>query len=421
MRNSGGLIRSSAPLNTGKLISAYYLEIEHLLERVEGSNSHYQTLGVERAANNEEVILAYQNAVTVLHPSYHKVRNTVPDEMLVRVDQAFKKVSEAFSVLTNSRERNQYERQSRSPRAYSTIPLDLPKRQPASQIQAPKPQAQAPKPQAQAPKPQAEAPKPQAEAPKPKHAEVRGNAPANSQAVQISIAPEMRPVFTRASANKVTTERRRCERFKLTVPVLIAGYDREGGKWQEVTKTIDVSRLGVAVRMRRCVKHGLVVHVTLPLPTKLRSHGFSEAGYNMYAIVRRVEPLIDGMRVAGLEFIGANPPSDYLYKPWATFRTQKWTSIDRRQEPREERAEPVAVEYLDESMQRITREAGVTENVSTSGARVCVRAAPPEFEFVRISSTRHKFNSLAIVRNQWSGTDGFERLCLRFVDKKWPM
>jgi hypothetical protein len=173
--------------------------------------------------------------------------------------------------------------------------------------------------------------------------------------------------------------------------------------------------------MRSRVKHGLVVHITLPLPTKLRSHGFSEAGYNMYAIVRRVEPVIDGVRVVGLEFIGANPPADYLYKPWATFRTQKWNGPERRGEQRVERAEAVAVEYLDASMQRIGREAGVTEDVSLCGARVCVKAAPPEFEFVRITSPNRNFDSLALLRNQWSGTDGFERLCLQFVDQQWPM
>ena len=90
MNNSGGLIRSSAPLNTGKLISSYYLEIEYLLERVEGSSTHYQTLGLERSASSEDIVLAYQNSVAVLHPSYYKVRAAVPDEMLVRVDQAFK-------------------------------------------------------------------------------------------------------------------------------------------------------------------------------------------------------------------------------------------------------------------------------------------------------------------------------------------
>lgn len=391
MTNSGGLIRSSAPLNTGKLISSYYLEIDYLLERIEGATTHYQTLGVERSASSEEVILAYQKSVNVLHPSYHKVRAAVPDEMLVRVDQAFKKVSQAFSVLTNSSKRAQYDQQ-RNPLAYATVPLE-----------APKPKAQE---RAKAAQPKDEANDKQA---------------VKAETVEIKVAQEMRPVFTKASAQEGTVERRRCERFKLTVPVLVAGYDCTGGKWQEVTKTIDVSRIGVAVRMRSRVKHGLVVHITLPLPTKLRSHGFSDAGYNMYAIVRRVEPLIDGMRVVGLEFIGANPPNDYLYKPWATFRTQKWNGPDRRREPREERAEPVAVEYLDASMQRIAREAAVTENVSPSGARVCVRSVPPEFEFVRITSPNRSFNSLVLVRNQWAGSDGFERLCLQFVENKWPM
>jgi hypothetical protein len=393
MNNSGGLIPKSATLNTGKLISAYYLEIEYLLERIEGADTHYQTLGVERSANNEDVILAYQKAVTVLHPSYHKVRAAVPDEMLVRVDQAFEKVSRAFSVLTNSKQRGQYDGQNRTPRSYATVPLDLSKLQQEAQHRAPES----------------------------KDAGTSDKRHVSAEALEINLSQEMRPVFTRASAHESTVERRRCERFKLTVPVLIAGYDHTGGKWQEVTKTIDVSRIGVALRMRRRVKHGLVVHVTLPLPTKLRSHGFSEAGYNMYAIVRRVEPLIDGMRVVGLEFIGGNPPTDYLYKPWATFRTHKWNGLNRRREPREQRTEAVAVEYLDESMQRISREAGVTEDVSLSGARVCAKAAPPEFEFVRVSCPNRGFNSLALVRNQWLGTDGFERLCLQFIDQKWSM
>ncbi len=392
MSNSGGLIHTSAPLNTGKLINAYYLEIEYLLERVEGATTHYQTLGVERSATSEEVVLAYQKSVGVLHPSYHKVRAAVPDEMLARVDRAFKKVSQAFTVLTNSTKRAQYDGR-RNPGAYATVPLAAPKPEIPKSTNPAQPGVSA----------------------------ASDNRPVKAEAIEIKLAPEMRPAFTRAATDEATVERRRCERFKLSVPVLVAGYDSTGGKWQEVTKTVDVSRIGAAVRMRRRVKHGLVIHITLPLPAKLRSHGFSDAGYNMYAIVRRVEPLIDDMRVVGLEFIGANPPADYLYKPWATFRTQKWTGLDRRREKREQRVEPVAVEYLDGSMRRIAREAGVTENVSPSGARVCVKAAPPEFEFVRVTSPNRSFNSVALIRNQWTGTDGFERLCLQFVDHKWPM
>src|SRR5262249_42886576 len=143
--------------------------------------------------------------------------------------------------------------------------------------------------------------------------------------------------------------RRRGERFALTVPVFVKGYDCSGNRWQEVTKTINVARTGIAVRLQAPLKYGTIVHVTLPLPTKLRSHGFSEPGYNMYAIVRRIEPMAADSRVIGLEFIGVQPPAGYLHKPWAAFRTQVWEGPDRRREPRVERTETVLIEYLDES------------------------------------------------------------------------
>jgi curved DNA-binding protein CbpA len=380
----------SVPLNTGKLISAYYLEIDYLLERVEGATTHYQTLGLERSAPGDQVISAYQKSVAILHPSYYKVRAAVPDDMLVRVDQAFKKISNAFSDLTDANKRARYDRALNS--RLSTTPL----RDTSEAAQT-------------------------RNAPQTKKPDVSEKATGRAVTAEIRVSPELRPVFSRTSAKQVTLERRRCERFKLSVPALVAGYDPEGGKWQEITKTIDVSRMGVAVWLRRNIKHGLVAHITLPLPTKLRSHGFAEAGYNMYAIVRRVEPLIEGRRVVGLEFIGATPPTDYLHKPWSTFRTQKWNGPDRRREPRVHRAEPVAVEYLDEAMKRISREAGITEDISPSGARVRVKSPPTHFDFVRITSPKHTFSGLALLRNLWAGDDGLKRLCLQFVDQKWPM
>jgi len=172
--------------------------------------------------------------------------------------------------------------------------------------------------------------------------------------------------------------------------------------------------------MRRKVRNGSVVHITLPLPTKLRSHGFSDPGYNMYAIVRRVEPLSEEFRLVGLEFIGNHPPAGYLHKPWATFRTQKWTGPNRRREGRVDHVEPVVVEYLDENKQPIRQDSAVTENISAGGARICTRSTPPEFEFVRITKADRSFESLALVRNQYTGKDGFERLCLQLVDQTWP-
>src|SRR5215813_13107428 len=206
MSNSGELSHTREPLNTGKLISAYYLEIDYLLDRVEGSTTHYQTLGVERSASNEEIITAYQNSVGVLHPSYYKVRAAVPDEMLVRVDKAFRKVSQAFSVLTDAKKRTAYEK-SLAARLYSTKPLDTQK--------------------------QSQAERPAAEEPKLRRPDDKKTV--SVEATEIKVFPEAQPLFTKASALGAETDRRRCERFKLTVPALVSGYDEQAGKWQEVT------------------------------------------------------------------------------------------------------------------------------------------------------------------------------------------
>jgi hypothetical protein len=123
----------------------------------------------------------------------------------------------------------------------------------------------------------------------------------------------------------------------------------------------------------------------------------------------------------GLEFIGAQPPGDFLKKPWATFKTQKWVGPDRRQEPRETIVERIEVEYLDAEQQPIGKEIAITENISPSGARIRVKDAPGNFECLRIKSPKRRFESLALLRNQFTGKDGIERLCLEFVESKFPV
>src|SRR5205085_8827130 len=121
------------------------------------------------------------------------------------------------------------------------------------------------------------------------------------------------------------------DRLKLSIPVRVVGTDRAAdGKWSEMTETVDVSRTGVRLRMTRPVRYGMVLYLSLPMPAKLRSHGFAGSSYNVYTLVRRIEPPKKGVRVVGLEFIGEHPPPGYLEKPWATFRTRRWTGDERR-------------------------------------------------------------------------------------------
>jgi hypothetical protein len=400
MRNSGLLTGKPKAGTTGKLISAYYLEVEYLLERIEGAANHYQALGLERTANHEEAVEAYQQAVSVLHPSYHKVRAALPDEIMVRVDKAFKQVSDAFGVLASQKKRADYDKS-----------LKRGGRAPVSIDATDEPHNAQPR----------EAGNLETKRGKDGSPASNRDRGAQGNAIDIKVDNGQQPIFTKLVDKSAIENRRRCERFKLTVPALLAGYDPDNKRWQEVAKTLDVGRMGVAVRMQRLVPNGAVVHITLPLPTKLRNHGFSDPGYNMYAIVRRVEPLEEGFRIVGLEFLGNHPPAGYLHQPWATFRTPNWTGPDRRREGRVDHIEPVVIEYLDENKQPIRHDSAVTENISPGGARVCTRSTPPEFEFLRVAKMDRSFESVALVRNQYTGKDGFERLCLQLMDQKWPV
>jgi len=214
--------------------------------------------------------------------------------------------------------------------------------------------------------------------------------------------------------------RRRCERFKLSIPARVTGHHRRNGKWHEMTQTIDVSRTGARLRLRRRVEHGTVLHVTLPLPTKLRTHGFAEQSHNVYALVRRVEPPKQGVRAVGVEFIGERPPPGFLDKPWAVFRSKRWDGNNRRRENRHEQVEKVTIEYFDESMQLISRDEARTENVSRYGLRISGTTSPAEFDLLTISCGRLKFECLAAVRNRYTAKDGLERICVQLIDKEWP-
>jgi hypothetical protein len=382
--------------NTTGLISAFYLEIEYLLDRVERASNHYHTLGIERSAVAQDVNDAYEKAVVILQPPHQKVRDALPEGMRIRIGEAFAKVSEAYDTLIDAERRAAYEGAALSKRKFVRVqPLDIRWARPKG---------------------------PGLVAEQPPVEEKESDAapePDNEQTINIRFFHEQERVFVKVSKD-AAAKLRRCERFKLSIPALVTGYERSGTKWKEVTKTLDVSRVGAAVRMSRRIKHGVIVHVILPLPTRLRSHGFTEPGYSTYAIVRRIQPPEDGTRLIGLEFIGARPPGDFLKKPWATFRTQRWAGIDRRSEPRQTRVERIEIEYLDAAQATLAKETAVSENVSASGARVRVKQAPADFEWLRVKSLKRGFESLAVLRNQYVGKDGIERLCLEFFEHQFP-
>jgi PilZ domain len=356
------------PHASGK-VNPYFLDLDRLLARVEGATTHYQILGVEPAVLREPIDRAFREIMTLLYPPY-PISATLPAEMLARIERAFNKAATAFAVLACYARRRDYDT------AQSALAAPLPETNPL-----PSPPA------------------------------IRINQPAMPRAAHVESA--------RASANN---NRRRTDRLKITIPVRVVGVDGPGDeKWREMAETLDISRTGVRLRLNRPVHYGQVLYLSLPLPAKLRTHGFADNSYNVYALVRRIEPPKKKVRIIGIEFVGEHPPPGYLEKPWGTFRTRRWAGNERRRAARLERAEAVRIEYISAAMPSTLREEAMTENVSRTGLRLIVRAAPPEFDLLRITSAARQFEGLAVLRNRFQGKDGLERLCLQFLNKEWPI
>jgi hypothetical protein len=373
-------------------ISAYFLDLEGLLLRIDSATTYYQVLGVERTDGQEKIKSSFQQLVDLLFPSY-VVGRTMPAEVTPRIERAYQKASQAFAALASFSRRREYDGallSIASKTASSSEPIGS------------------------------------------QGSQTRGIAPssvdrANSSAVAThSDDVALNRMAHRGLAYRETlnarlgNNRRRCERFKLSIPARVTGHDRQNGKWHEMTETIDVGRTGVRLRLRKPVRQGTVLYLTLPLPTKLRAHGFAEQSYNVYTLVRRVEPPKQGVRAVGVEFIGEHPPKGFIDKPWAVFRPKKWSGSDRRRPDREVQVEKVSIEYFDESMRSISQESATTENISRTGLRLSGTTAPPEFDVALISCQRLKFECMAALRSRYLGQDGFERICVQLIDKEWP-
>lgn len=349
-------------------MDTYVNELVQLLARVHSSINHYHALGVAYSASKEELRQAYQRAMTLLSSSHLRINLTAlgralypddaegPGKFIAQVDMSFDRISQAFSVLTNAAKRAEYDK--------LLLPI-----------------------------------------------------------AELSLPCSADKVAQSCSENENDKDgkqnnRRRAERFDVSIAAQVIGYDRRNGKWHEATETVDVSQTGATVKLQRRVKHGAILYLSLPLPTEFRSYAQSEKNYCAYAIVRRIEPVKDGRRSVGVEFLGPHPPEGYAEKPWAAFKITRWNGDERRRKHREERAEPVWVEYLNESMQCIRQEGAVTENISKDGMRICVRTPPAEFEMVKVGCPGRGFESFASVCDRFVGDDGIDRLCLRLIDNR---
>src|SRR5947209_4007068 len=79
-------------------------------------------------------------------------------------------------------------------------------------------------------------------------------------------------------------ERRKEARIALHVPVRVQGRGGDGATWEEMTNSEDTSMAGISFRLRRVVRIGQALHLSLPLPKRLRRYDLTDPSYHVYGL-----------------------------------------------------------------------------------------------------------------------------------------
>jgi hypothetical protein len=239
---------------------------------------------------------------------------------------------------------------------------------------------------------------------------------------------------------------RRIQRISLPLPVRVEVMVDMNASWNEITRLSDVSAFGAGFVLKRPIKRGRLVLLTLPMPRQLRSYDFSEPQYKIWALVRRCIPVVkrggDCEYAIGVAFTGKSPPPNYIDHPSMLYdishreaeSTGFWHLVpadlraddtdlpkDLRKQTRLSIPEPLLIERLDEASNVIMSESTVTENISLGGAAVFTTIDADAGTFLRVTSDRFNVTLLSVVRGTRVGTDGIKRVHVEFIDRFFPL
>jgi len=246
------------------------------------------------------------------------------------------------------------------------------------------------------------------------------------------------------SQSTADQDNRRIQRYALALPTRIEVKVDRKNTWSEITRLEDISAFGAAFNLKRPVKRGRLLLVSLPMPRQLRCYDYLEPQYRIWALVRRclaleTNPGVQSYAV-GVAFIGKNPPNAYIDNPAKLYDISDrddgglWqlrelaSDYDDSDLPPELRKqtrfaipESLVLELLDEGGDVAASEVSVTENISLSGAAVFTSFNVEPGTFLRVVSERHDISIISIVRGKRVGDDGIVRLHLEFIDNMFPL
>ncbi len=240
------------------------------------------------------------------------------------------------------------------------------------------------------------------------------------------------------------TENRRIQRLALSLPLRVQSFINSNVGWEEITRLNDVSAFGAGFNLKRPIKRGRLLQMTIPLPRQLRCYDYSESNYKIWGIVRRCVALnqnkLTEQYAVGVAFIGKRPPDSYFHDPSKIYEIVHredeglWHIMDapsipdEKHIPKEDRRHsrfpiPVSlvIETLDDMRNVTGSEVTVTENISLGGAAIFTSLSPEIGSFVRINSDQHNVSIIAIVRGKRVGMDGIPRLHVEFIDRFFPL
>ncbi len=248
------------------------------------------------------------------------------------------------------------------------------------------------------------------------------------------------------STNVVEKEHRRIQRISLPLPVRVEVRVDKSASWNEITRLTDVSAFGAGFMLKRPVKRGRMMLLTIPMPRQLRCFDYSEPQYRVWGLVRRCIEVGRGSAepqfAVGVAFVGKKPPEGFVEHPARLYDISHrenegdgfWQVVDAdlraddsnlpsdlRRQTRFHIPETLTLELMDEKGDVSGAESTVTENISLGGAAVFTQTDIKPGTFVRVSSERYNVKIISVVRGKRIGPDGLTRLHLEFIDKFFPL
>jgi hypothetical protein len=246
------------------------------------------------------------------------------------------------------------------------------------------------------------------------------------------------------SSSVAEQESRRIHRICLTLPIRVDAQVDQTVSWSEITRLADISAFGAGFLLKRPVKRGRLIQLTMPLPRQLRCFDYMEPQYKIWALVRRCVPVVDRTGTEnyalGVAFIGKRPPNSFLENPsklyditrredeglWqiteaSPFPDESHLPKDQRRQSRFPIPLSLLVEMIDEAGNVIASEPTVTENLSLGGAAIFSTLNLEIGSFLRVTCDQYKTTIICVVRGKRVGADGIPRLHIEFIDRFFPL